>query len=142
MKLEQSDLDGVVTWTLLRAARNIERKFTDVIMSYGLSSVQFGVLVQLAAGDSLTRAELARVIMVRPQSIAGAIDGMLERGLIALVGTSGKGRPNPAVLTDKGHAMIDEVWPSFVHASRAANLGITESEASALNTTLHQLRQL
>lgn len=142
MKLEPADLDGVVTWTILRAARNVERKFTEVIAEYGLTSVQFGVLAQLATYDSLTRAELARATGVRPQSMASVIDGMLDKGLLRLAGTSGRGRPNPVVLTPEGHELIGNVWPRFLEASAAPRLGLTEPQAKTLNATLLRLLDL
>jgi len=142
MKLEQSDLDAAVTWTLSRAARAVERRLTTVIAAHGITAVQFGVLVQLATNNSMTRAELARATMVRPQSMAGVIEGMAEQRMLRFVGTSGRGRANPVMLTDSGEAIVDVVWPAFVEANKAKALGLDENEAASLNLVLHRLREL
>lgn len=142
MKLEPSDLDDAVTWTLSRAARTVERALTAVIARQGLSAVQFGVLAQLATHESLTRAELARACLTRPQSMAGVIDGMVEKGMLRLAGSGGRGRPNPVVLTETGHAILEVAWPDFVEANQAIHLGLTESEGSTLNAMLHRLLTL
>lgn len=142
MKLDQSDLDAAVTWTLSRAARAVEHKMIELIVSHGLTAVQFGVLVQLVTHGPMTRAELARATMVRPQSMAGVIDGMLELGMLELTGAGGRGRPNPVTITVEGRAKIEAVWPPFVEANRAKHLGLSESEAAELNAVLHRLLRL
>ena len=142
MKIEQSEIDAAVTWTLSRAARAIQHTMTEIIQSYGLSAVQFGVLVQLSSNGPMTRAELARATMVRPQSMAGVIEGMVEAGMLELSGAGGRGRANPLILTTKGSTIIDAVWPQFVEANAAENLGLTEQEATDLNAILHRLRTL
>jgi DNA-binding MarR family transcriptional regulator len=142
MRFTPEDSDAAVTWTLTRAARNIEHRLTAVIATYGLSAVQFGVLVQLATHDALTRAELARHTLTTPQSMAGVIEGMVAKGLIEFRGEGGRGRPNPVRLTAAGRATIERVWPSFVEANSPAALGLTEAEAASLNEVLHRLRTL
>ncbi len=139
LKLAPDDLDSAVTWTLTRAARHIERKLTAVIATHGLTPVQYGVLAQLATHGSMTRAQLARATYTRPQSMAGVIDGMVERGMIAFAGATGKGRPNPVRLTETGHTLIDVVWPAVLESNQARPLGLTDAEASVLNATLHRL---
>lgn len=142
MKLDPAEMDDAVTWTLSRAARTIEHRLTAVIASHGLSAVQFGVLAQLSAHDSLTRAELARETMTTPQSMSGVIEGMVAKGLLEMSGAGGKGRPNPVALTAKGRETIEAVWPPFMEANSASALGLSEDEAATLNALLHRLRQL
>lgn len=138
MKLDPSDLDGAVAWTLYRAARSVEWKMNETIAGQGLSAVQFGVLAQLATHESMTRAELARACYTRPQSMAGVIEGMLEKDLLRLAGTGGRGRPNPVSLTAKGAAIIEKAWPAFAGGEQA-QLGLSAAEAATLNATLHRL---
>jgi DNA-binding MarR family transcriptional regulator len=139
LRLEQADLDSAVTWTLTRAARHVERKLTEVIAGHGLTPVQYGVLAQLATNDSMTRAQLARATLTTPQSMAGVIDGMVEKGLIAFAGESGKGRPNPLMLTEFGHETVDVVWPAVLEHNRAHPLGLTEAEVASLDAILQKL---
>jgi DNA-binding MarR family transcriptional regulator len=142
MRFTPEDSDAAVTWTLTRAARTIEHRLTGVIATHGLTPVQMGVLVQLATYESLTRAELARLTLTTPQSMAGVIEGMVAKGLIAFRGEGGKGRPNPVWLTAEGEATLEALWPAFVEANSPAALGLSEAEAASLNKILHRLRQL
>lgn len=139
MELKPSDLDEFVTWTLSRAAHLVERTMTAQIAAHGLTAVQFGVLAQVAAHGSRTRAELARAMMVRPQSVAGVIDGLVEQGVLELTGEGGRGRPNPVRLTPAGAAAFDRIWPAMAAADRSRDLGLTEEESAQLNLLLHRL---
>ncbi len=144
MRLDPAASDEAITWTLKRAAHNIEHHVTVLLANHDLSPVQLGVLAQLATEGPLTRAELARLTLTTPQSMAGVIDGMVAKGLIEFVGPrgTGRGKPNPLRLTAEGDATLETVWPPFQEANSAAALGLTSSEASVLNALLHRLRVL
>jgi DNA-binding MarR family transcriptional regulator len=142
MRFTPEDTDAALTWTLTRAARNLEHRLTLVISEFGLSPVQMGVLIQLETYGQLTRAELARLTLTTPQSMSGVIESMVAKGLIEMRGEGGRGRPNPVRATAEGQRLIEELWPSFIEANSAGALGLTEAEAASLNATLHRLRQL
>ena len=57
MKLTPQDIDGLVKWSLIRAARQAEREFTELFAAHGLSPVQFGVLCHLSTGAAFTHAQ-------------------------------------------------------------------------------------
>ena len=142
MRFTPEDTDAALTWTLTRAARNLEHRLTAVIAQSGLSPVQMGVLVQLATYDQLTRAELGRLTLTSPQSMSGVIDGMVAKGLIEFHGEGGRGRPNPVRATAEGTRVLEQLWPAYMEANSAAALGLTEAEAASLNKILHRLRTL
>ncbi|WP_369053422.1 MarR family winged helix-turn-helix transcriptional regulator [Kineococcus terrestris] len=136
MDLTDDDIDGLLAWSLIRAAHRVERELTAVFAEHGLSPVQFGVLCHLAAGAEPTQAELARRVLVRPQSITGVLDGMVERGLVARGAERSKGRRNPLALTAAGHALLAEVWPVVREVDHPGRLGVSAAEAAALNRVL------
>ena len=109
-RLTQRDLDGIVAWNLVRAARHAERVMTDALSGHALTPVQFGVLAQLAVDGALTPAALARELGVRPQSAATLVEGMEERGLVHRPGTRGRGRASPVQLTEQGATLLEVVW--------------------------------
>ncbi len=137
----EQQIDELVMWTLIRAAHRVERSLTELFAAYGLTPTQFGVLAQLATGESLTQAELARSILVRPQSIAELLDGMVERGLLVRTGSRGRGRPNPIALSEDGHHLLARVWPAVQAANDLTRLGFTPAQSAELNTRLHELLQ-
>lgn len=139
MDLTTDDLDGLVTWTLIRAAHRAQRELTQLFADHGLSPVQFGVLSHLATGESFTQARLAREVLVRPQSLSGVLDGLVARGLVAREEDRGKGRRNPLVLTAAGQDLLAAVWPRLQDANRPDQLGLAPHEAAALNDVLLRL---
>ena len=136
MKLTPQDIDGLVQWSLIRAARQAERELTELFAAHGLSPVQFGVLCHLATEAAFTQAQLAREVLVRPQSISGVLDGLESRGLIRREAGRSKGRRNPLTLADEGHALLQKVWPQVHAANQPGRLGLGPAETAALNEAL------
>lgn len=139
MRLTTDDLDGLVTWTLIRAAHVAERRLTQLFAAHELSPVQFGILAHLSTGHPLTSAQLARHVLTRPQSIASVVDGLIERRLVERAGARAKGRPNPIALTRSGQELLAAVWPAVLQANRPETLGLPRGDAAALNRILHSI---
>lgn len=137
--LNPGDVEGIITWSLVRAARRSERRLAEVLLPHGLTLQQFGVLAQLAVGPPTTQAELARIVLVRPQSASALIDGMAERGLIRRTGDRGRGRSNPLVLTPAGEQLLDTVWEPVATTNDLSDAGIDVADAALLNDRLHRL---
>lgn len=130
-------LDGLVTWTLIRAAHHVERTLTELFAGFDLSPTQFGVLAHVATGAQLTQADLARAILVRPQSMAELISGLVERDLLVRTGRGGRGRPNPIALSEKGADLLVRVWPAVEAANDLGPAGLTPEQTAELNARLH-----
>lgn len=139
MRLTDQDLDDLVTWTLIRAAHAAERRLTALFVGYGLSPVQFGLLAHLATGREFTSAELARVVLIRPQSVAAVVDGLVARGLVARASGRAKGRRNPIELSSSGHDLLAAVWPAVLVANRPDQFGLDGPVAAELNRLLHNM---
>lgn len=139
MRLTTADLDGLTTWTLIRAAHVAERRLTQLFAEHDLSPVQFGILAHLSTGHPLTSAQLAREVLTRPQSVAPVVDGLVERGLVDRAGVRAKGRPNPIVLTRAGQDLLTGVWPAVLAANRPEALDLPQQDAAALDRILHSI---
>lgn len=133
------DLESSPVWSVIRAAHTLERQVTALFGDYELTPVQFGVLCYLAASGPMTTAEVARSVLVRPQSIAGVVDTMDERGLVLRRGPRGRGRSNPVQLTSSGEELLAQVWPRFEQANTAAALGVSEEGAVLLPLLMRDL---
>lgn len=136
MDLTEADIDALVTWSLIRAAHRAQRDLTALFARHGLSPVQFGVLSHLATGGEFTQAGLARAVLVRPQSLSGVLDGLVERGLVTRESDRARGRRNPLALTPAGHDLLALVWPAVQDANTPGRLGLDAAEAAALNGVL------
>ena len=139
MQVTTEQIDSLVTWTLIRAAHRVQRCLTRLFAEYGLSPTQFGVLAHLSTEQSKTQAELARAILVRPQSMAELIEGLVERGLLVRTGRRGRGRRNPVALSKAGVELFGRVWPAVEAANDLSHLGLTPVQTETLNNQLHTL---
>lgn len=75
----RDDVDGIVAWTVIRAARTLSRRLAAELAPLGLTPVEFGALIQLAAAGELSQADLARAVGVRPQSMTTLVGGLSTR---------------------------------------------------------------
>lgn len=101
--------------------------------------MQFGVLATLATRAPCTQAELARTVLVRPQSMAGVVVAMIRRGLMARTGPGGRGRPTPLTLTDQGQEALTGAWSDVAGAHGPARLAQTEAQTRQLLAALAHL---
>jgi DNA-binding MarR family transcriptional regulator len=137
--IERSELDAQVLWTLVRAAYRAERMLTGDLAEIALSPIQFGVLSQLAVESSVSNAHLARLCFVRPQTMAGVIDGMAARDLVRREGPGGRGRPARIALTEQGAELFARAWPMFLGTNAAVTEDVSPDEAAQLNAMLHRI---
>ncbi len=91
-------------WELVQTAHLAARTFRDLFATVGLTPTQFGVLACLADGDDFTKAELARALMVRPQSMDPLIETLLSERLVVRDGPPGQegGRPGITITGLRG----------------------------------------
>ncbi len=126
-------------WTLVQAYHLVARGFAAVFAEVGLTPVQFGVLAVLADTPGPTQAELARQVLVRPQSVGELVAVLVERGLVAREGPGGRGRRSPLVLTDAGREVLEAAWPGVAAFNAPAALGLTPAEHATLDGLLHRV---
>jgi DNA-binding MarR family transcriptional regulator len=134
--LTTDQLDQVLTWSVVRVSRFVGQRLAERLAAHGLNPVHFGVLAYLAIEPEMTQADLARVVLVRPQSIAPLLDGLAERGLIRRTGERARGRRNPVQLTDSGRRALDAVWDIALSNNDLSDAGLTASESAELNRLL------
>lgn len=139
VQLHQDDIDGILMWSLIRAARRAGQIVSDALRPHGLNPVQFGVLAQLAAAGMMTQAQLARAVLVRPQSMAPLLTEMEELGLITRSQMRERGRSNPVALTDAGAQRLREAWPSASNTNDLSRVGIDVDSSRAVNKRLLQV---
>jgi DNA-binding MarR family transcriptional regulator len=82
-----------------------------VFAEVGLTPTQFGVLVQLEDREPRTQADLARGVLLRPQSMGELVESLLARGLVGRDGPGGRGRRVGIRLTEGGRALLAAAWP-------------------------------
>ena len=130
------ELDANLTWSLVRVARLAGQRLTDRLAVHDLNPIQFGVLAHLAVAAEMTQADLARSVLVRPQSVAPRGDGQERRGLIARSRDRARGRRNPVRITQQGRRALDEVRDVALGANDLTDAGLSLPESAELNRLL------
>ena len=138
-ELTVQELDEVLTWSVVRVARFAGQRLAERLAAHGLNPVHFGVLAYLAIAPEMTQADLARAVLVRPQSIAPLLDGLEDRGLIRRTGDRTRGRRNPVQITDRGRQALDAVWDIALSTNDLSDAGLTTQESAELNRLLLKL---
>ncbi|GAA3612832.1 hypothetical protein GCM10022419_117300 [Nonomuraea rosea] len=127
-------------WELIQTSHVVARDFTAVFASVGLTPTQFGVLATLADGDDLSQAELARVIMVRPQSMGELVASLLDRGLVERDSPGGRGRRAGLRITATGRELLSRAQPAVVTFNAPEAMGLSAAEAAELTRLLRIVR--
>lgn len=130
------ELDEVLTWSLVRASRIAGQRLAQRLAVHDLNPVQFGVLAHLVLAPDMTQADLARAVLLRPQSIAPLLDGLQERGLVRRSGDRVRGRRNPVQVTEDGQRSLDAAWRVALSANDLSDAGLTAGESVELNRLL------
>lgn len=128
--------EELTLWTLVRTGHVAGRRFTDVFAAAGLTPAQYGVLACLADGDDLSQAELARAVLVRPQSMHRLVSDMVEAGLVRRDGPGGRGRRSGVSPTPAGLAALAHARPAAYALGRPDRLGLTPEELDQLGGLL------
>lgn len=135
-ELTADELNGILTWSIVRVARFAGQRLSDRLAEHGLNPIQFGVLAHLAIASEMTQSDLARAVLVRPQSIAPLLDGLESRGLILRSGARSRGRRNPVRITAEGRGALEAVWGVVVSTNDLGDAGLTLAESTELNRLL------
>ncbi|HEX7308541.1 MarR family transcriptional regulator [Lentzea sp.] len=132
-------LGDLPAWVVVRAYHAVVRELYDLFAAHGLTPVQFGVLAQLTESPGLLQAELARRVLVRPQSMTAVINDLVGRGLLRREGLGGRGRPVPVLITDDGRTAFAAAAAAMREFNEPANLGLAGYEAGMLTALLHKM---
>jgi len=130
-----------VPWDLVQTAHIAQRRFAKVFAEFGLTPAQYGVLASLTDGDDLSQAELARAIMVRPQSLTALIDTLVAVGLVVREGVPGRGRRKALSLSDEGRELFAAARPAAYHLLRAEVTGLDRRQTQEFATLLTIVRE-
>ena len=128
-------------WEVVRTAHVVERLFVAVFARAGLTPQEFGVLASLADEPELTRAQVARNVMVRPQSIGRIVDRMVATGLLTQAHPGGRGRAAPLALTDEGRSRLEAAWPLVAAINAPDATGLSPEQSRSLCELLTLVRE-
>lgn len=128
-------------WELVQTSHVVARRFRELFGAHGLTPTQFGVLVCLRDGDDLTKAELARAVLVTPQSMDPLIESLLSRGLVDRDGPPGRGRAAGIRITEPGGELVDRALGDVAVFNAPDRIGVPSDEVAQLITHLRSIRE-
>lgn len=129
-------------WNLVRTAHLVGLRFVELLAAVDLSPTQFAVLMHLEQGQGLSQAELARRVLVRPQSVGTLVSSLAERGYIVREGPGGRGRRAGIAVTDAGREAMERAWPAVRALNAPDAMGITPAQAAMLDEILDRIRHM
>lgn len=132
------DPDAQLGYLLVRAAREVSRSWLAAVHRHGINPRQFSTLAIVAREPTLSQGELARRVMVTPQSMSESIAGLITAGLLARE-TPEPGRAARLALTAAGKALLRKAYPIVKAADEACFTSLSSSERERLGDLLGKL---
>lgn len=131
--------DGVVGFVLVRTYHHVARRFHASLAPLGLTPMQFGVLVAIGRDPQVSQAQIARQVLVTPQSLGEMLRGLQGRGLVRRADPVQRGRAAQVALTEEGAALLATAGPLVAALDEPSALGLTEAEHYLLDALLKKV---
>jgi DNA-binding MarR family transcriptional regulator len=131
--------DDAVGWTVVRLAHVLSRQFDEAMRGFGLTAAQFGVLATVAQEPGIGSGQLARRVLVTPQSVGELVASLELAGHVVRDRTGGRGRRAGIALTPQGQSVLARAFAAVAALNEPAALGLEPDEARTLNALLHRV---
>jgi DNA-binding MarR family transcriptional regulator len=132
------DPESQLGYLLVRGADQVNRPWHAALREHGINPRQFSVLATLAHDPGISQAELARRVLITPQSMSESLAGLVATGLIAR-GVMEPGRPARLELTDAGRELLAKAYPVVETFNRTGFAALTAAERAELARILRKL---
>lgn len=108
----------------------------EALVRNGITAAQFGALSALEQEPGLTNANLARRLVVTPQTTHTIVTGLVEAGLVVRQPHPVHGRLLVLDLSNAGEAVVEEAGPIVAEVERRMVALLTEDEQTTLSRML------
>jgi len=132
------DPDAQLGYVLVRCAEQMARAWHESLREHGVNPRQFSMLASLAHDPGMSQAELARRVMVTPQSMSESLARLIDAGLIGR-GSVARGRPAQLALTAAGRDVLARAYPVVSAHQNEAFAVLTNAERAELARLLGKL---
>lgn len=127
-------------WEIVQTHHVVARAFRELFARHGLTPSQFGVLACLSDGDDLTKAQLARAVLVTPQAMDPLVDALLRAGLVERDLPARRGRASGIRLTRAGRDLLAVARPAVADLNGPDRTGLDPASAERLVDDLRRVR--
>lgn len=124
---------------LARCYGTYARAVSTKVHEYGLTTPQFGILEALYHLGPLSLGDLAGKLLVTGGNVTYVMDRLEEQGLVYRERSPSDRRCIRAKLTEKGHAVIAEVFPGHAEFIESVSSALSPEEQEELRDLLKRL---
>jgi DNA-binding MarR family transcriptional regulator len=136
--IEPIDPNAQLGYQVARVADQLSKRWFSALKGHGINARQFHVLAVLAKELHLSQAELARRVLVTPQSMSESLAAMVTSGVITRQ-ESATGKSAAVKLTRAGEALLRRAYPVVAGLERDAFAALTATERRQLGRLLDKL---
>lgn len=137
-QLEPPDPDAQLGYLLVRAADRVSRHWSARLRANKINPRQFSMLAVLARDPGISQNELARRIMITPQSVGESISALVQAGLVSR-SEAEPGRPVRLKLLAAGRRLLKKAYPVVEAVNQESFAELTDSERRELLRLLHKI---
>ena len=139
MKYENLKLDNQLCFALYSATHALTRAYRNALESTGITYTQYLVMLALWENNQLTVKTVADKLDLDSASLTPILKRLETAGLLTRLRNKNDERVVEITLTDKGHALQDEV--ANIQKRVACQTGLPADEFEQLKSSLHKLVQ-
>ncbi|WP_353420496.1 MarR family winged helix-turn-helix transcriptional regulator [Staphylococcus coagulans] len=137
--MQRTDIALKTLIGLKRANDMIDKIIRNDVKSYGLNITEFAVLELLYNKGEHSIQRIQERILIASSSTTYVVQKLEEKGLLQRRQCEKDRRVSYAALTDKGQALMTQIFPQHAKAIEAAFSELTTKELNTLQQTLKTL---
>ena len=124
---------------LFRATNQIEKIIADDVAQYGLNPSEFGALEVLYHKGPLPVQSICEKVLIASSSMSYVIENLIKKDYILKTKDIQDKRYHIVDLTNKGRALMDEIYPKHVKKLRKVIDILNQDDEISLQTNLKKL---
>ncbi len=130
--------------SIYHTANRLRRKAGEFLRPFGLTDVQFNLLMLLQhqsdSGGGLSQAHISSMMLVNRADITSLVDRMEKANLVARTAAPSDRRCNIILLTDRGRQLLAQIEPLYVKEVRRIMAGLSDKEQTKMMQALEKVR--
>jgi MarR family 2-MHQ and catechol resistance regulon transcriptional repressor len=124
---------------LMRASRAVTARVEPRLTDTCLTTTQLGVLEAVLHKGPMTQRDLGRRVLTSAGNMTDVIDKLEGRGLLRRIRSAEDRRSVRIELTEKGRALIEDLFPDHASDIAAAMAAMSHAELEVLDGLLRRL---
>jgi DNA-binding MarR family transcriptional regulator len=132
------DPDEQLGYLVVRVADQVSRAWFAALRRHAINPRQFSTLALLLREPTLSQAELARRVMVTPQSMSDSIAALIDAGLLRRRALE-PGRAAKLEVTAQGKTLLNRATPVVETTNQQSFAALTSKERDQLGMLLRKL---